>query len=193
MAAEVEIMEGAGNDFVAGSVAGAAQVIVGYPLDTIKIRLQLSESTKYTGTFDCINKIIKQEGVKSLFRGILSPLIFSSVINAMVFTTYQGSLKLICGGDANPDPATHTQRFIAGAISGIPQSFVLGPSDLIKIRMQQDSVQYKGNLEVLQKTWANEGFKGMFRGTWATILRETPGLGAEIKEDFGGKKWRNGS
>ena len=37
------------NELIAGSVGGAAQVIVGQPLDTIKVRMQLSRSGSAPG------------------------------------------------------------------------------------------------------------------------------------------------
>jgi hypothetical protein len=46
---------------------GAAGVLVGFPLDTVKVRIQtqdMSKGVKYTGTFQCLSSIIKQEGVR---------------------------------------------------------------------------------------------------------------------------------
>ena len=45
---------------------GAAGVLVGFPLDTVKVRIQTqdpSKGIKYTGTFQCLRSIIRQEGV----------------------------------------------------------------------------------------------------------------------------------
>ena len=47
--------------------SGAAGVIAGYPLDTVKVKIQTQNSsdgrTMYKGTFDCLSQIIKKDGV----------------------------------------------------------------------------------------------------------------------------------
>ena len=42
-----------------------AGILVGYPLDTVKVRIQTQDPTnlKYRGTFQCLSSIIKDEGV----------------------------------------------------------------------------------------------------------------------------------
>ena len=49
-------------------VSGSAGILVGFPLDTVKVRIQtqcmLSGTPKYTGTFQCLSTIIKHEGVR---------------------------------------------------------------------------------------------------------------------------------
>ena len=64
-------------------ILGAAGIAVGYPLDTVKVRIQTQDPTKglkYTGTFQCISSIFKEEGVSQI-------LFF---INIYIFTTNVG-------------------------------------------------------------------------------------------------------
>ena len=48
---------------------GAAGLVVGFPLDTVKVRIQTQDPTKgklkYTSTFQCLRSIIKEEGVRT--------------------------------------------------------------------------------------------------------------------------------
>nr|ACO12439.1 Mitochondrial carnitine/acylcarnitine carrier protein CACL [Lepeophtheirus salmonis] len=55
--------------------AGAAGVLVGFPLDTVKVKIQTQCSVNpiYTGTFQCLNSMIKTEGVSS-------PILFQILI-----------------------------------------------------------------------------------------------------------------
>ena len=48
-----------------GTFPGMAGILVGYPLDTVKVRIQTQDPTnlKYRGTFQCLSSIIKDEGV----------------------------------------------------------------------------------------------------------------------------------
>lgn len=57
------------QDLIAGTVGGWAQVIVGQPLDTIKVRLQTQPSPPiYRNATDCFSQLVKQEGVSSFFE-----------------------------------------------------------------------------------------------------------------------------
>lgn len=58
-------------DFIAGSMGGFVAVMVGQPFDTVKVRIQTS--TKYKGPADCFRQIIKNEGPRTLFSGMLAP------------------------------------------------------------------------------------------------------------------------
>ncbi|EPB68254.1 hypothetical protein ANCCEY_12660 [Ancylostoma ceylanicum] len=58
-------------DFFAGCLGGAAGVLAGHPLDTIKVRLQTQNSASklYRGTWHCFKMIIQKEGVHGLYKG----------------------------------------------------------------------------------------------------------------------------
>ena len=59
---------------VAGHCGGWAGIIAAFPLDTVKVRLQASPGT-YNGAVDCFRSMIAEEGVRSLYRGMLPPLL----------------------------------------------------------------------------------------------------------------------
>lgn len=51
--------------------------IISYPLDTVRRRLMMQSGRpvaeqQYTGTVDCFNKIVSEEGANALFKGSLS-------------------------------------------------------------------------------------------------------------------------
>lgn len=54
--------------FAAGAVAGVSEILVMYPLDVVKTRVQIQGKAPvagqdfYTGMGDCFRKIIKNEG-----------------------------------------------------------------------------------------------------------------------------------
>lgn len=57
------------TDLIAGSAAGAAQVIVGQPLDTIKTRAQTSPSGMFKGPMDILAQTVRKEGFFALYKG----------------------------------------------------------------------------------------------------------------------------
>lgn len=53
------------QDLIAGTVGGWAQVLVGQPLDTIKVRIQTQPSPPiYRNATDCFQQLVRTEGVR---------------------------------------------------------------------------------------------------------------------------------
>ena len=76
---EIDKLQEISQKFVCGAVAGGLSKFMVYPLDTIKKRLQaqalynIGSSTssnlrQYNGIVDCFQKIVKDEGMKGLYR-----------------------------------------------------------------------------------------------------------------------------
>ena len=63
------------KDLFGGTVGGIAQVLVGQPFDTVKVRLQSAPKGTYSGTLDVVRKLISNEGFAGFFKGTLMPLV----------------------------------------------------------------------------------------------------------------------
>lgn len=61
-------------DFAAGYLGGVCGIFVGHPFDTIKIRIQTQGNLYKSGT-DALRSIIRTEGARGLFKGVLAPCI----------------------------------------------------------------------------------------------------------------------
>ena len=58
-----------------GASAGATESFVVVPFELVKIRLQDSSSaSRYSGTMDCVTKIIKNEGILAMYQGLEATL-----------------------------------------------------------------------------------------------------------------------
>lgn len=149
--------------------AGCAGVIVGHPLDTIKVHLQTqnTRNPQYNGAYQCFKHLLAKNGVRGLYRGISSPLSGVAAINAVVFGVYGNTRRL------QNDPGTLTSCMIAGAASGLCQSFLNSPMELVKIRMQV-SGDNRSAINVGKEIYNREGVRGVFRGLTTTIAREIP-------------------
>ena len=117
--------------FVGGTTGGMAQVLVGHPFDTIKVRLQTDSS--YRNAFDCFSKMCKTEGLKGFYKGVISPLTGIGICNAVLFTTNKKILSLI---DKDKIQNNIGRVSLCGGIAGCVMSFVNCPIELVKIRMQ---------------------------------------------------------
>jgi len=160
-------------DFLAGCVGGAAGVIAGYPLDTVKVKIQTQEMSSgkvmYNGTFDCLAKIVNKEGASSLYKGMSSPLIGVAGINAITFGAYGNVLRML------PDQDSIQSITLAGSSAGLIQSFIVSPMELVKTQMQvcgQNSIT-----DAIRTIYSNGGLSGLGRGFGITVLREVPAFG----------------
>jgi solute carrier family 25 (mitochondrial carnitine/acylcarnitine transporter), member 20/29 len=95
------------KDVTAGWVGGMAQVLVGQPFDTIKVRLQTQSSAPtpnpssphltqpYHGTMDCVSKTFKLEGIQGFYKGTLMPLLGVGFCVAIQFGTLEAMKRLL--------------------------------------------------------------------------------------------------
>jgi hypothetical protein len=71
------------HEFIAGNVGGIIGISIVYPLDTAKTRMQVFPHYKSQG--DVIRSMIKQDGWKSLYRGLTSPVLAFGFTFALSF------------------------------------------------------------------------------------------------------------
>ncbi|VDM65387.1 unnamed protein product [Strongylus vulgaris] len=150
-------------DFFAGCVGGAAGVLAGHPLDTVKVRLQMQSpgSKLYHGTWHCFKRIIQKEGFAGLYKGLSSPLASLTAINAVVF----GVHGFVCREFSHPDSLR--AHFLAGCAAGVMQSVIATPSERLKllIQIQTDSARskYQSPLHAARSLIARQGLGTLTR------------------------------
>lgn len=132
-----------GKDLTAGTMAGIAQLLVGHPFDTVKVKLQsqMAEMSnhppKYTGAFDAVKKIMASEGPKGLYRGLGAPLAAVALFNAVLFTARGQMEAFLLHNKKQPYTTLSVrQQMVAGVGAGVAVSFVACPTELIKCRLQ---------------------------------------------------------
>jgi solute carrier family 25 carnitine/acylcarnitine transporter 20/29 len=75
-------------ELLSGGTGAAVGALFGYPLDTVKIRLQTQSQRNplYNGAIDCFKQIVKKESVLGLYKGWKSPVFGQFLFNAIVFS-----------------------------------------------------------------------------------------------------------
>ncbi|CAI2354227.1 unnamed protein product [Caenorhabditis sp. 36 PRJEB53466] len=164
-------------DLFAGSLGGAAGVLAGHPLDTVKVRLQTQSAANpvYRGTFHCFRTIVQKEGVHGLYKGMSSPLLSLSAINAIVFAVHGTACRQL------KDPDSISSHFIGGAAAGVAQSVVASPTERVKLllQIQDDTAHNKmsGPIDATRQMIRSHGLKSLTRGFLATVARDAPAFG----------------
>uniref|UniRef100_A0A0D9RD90 Solute carrier family 25 member 47 n=1 Tax=Chlorocebus sabaeus TaxID=60711 RepID=A0A0D9RD90_CHLSB len=163
-------------DFVAGAIGGVCGVAVGYPLDTVKVRIQTEP--KYTGIWHCIRDTYHRERVWGFYRGLSLPVCTVSLVSSVSFGTYRHCLAHICqlrygSPDAKPSKADIA---LSGYASGLVRVFLTSPTEVAKVRLQTQTPcpepKYRGPLHCLATVAREEGLRGLYKGSSALLLRD---------------------
>ncbi|XP_011367112.1 solute carrier family 25 member 45 isoform X2 [Pteropus medius] len=176
------------EEFVAGWISGAVGLVLGHPFDTVKVRLQTQ--TAYRGIVDCVVKTYRHESLLGFFKGMSFPIVSIAVVNSVLFGVYSNTLLALTATshqERRAQPPSYTQVFIAGCTGGFLQACCLAPFDLVKVRLQNQTEpraqlgspppRYRGPVHCVASIFREEGPRGLFRGAWALMLRDTPPLG----------------
>ncbi|CAD8069407.1 unnamed protein product [Paramecium sonneborni] len=167
-------------DLGAGTVSGIFNCLFGHPMDTLKVRMQMSKENFWRS----IIKIIKNEGILAFYKGMTFPLLSVPFLNAIVFAVYEYSRRQFTGYNENGKSMSYFQTAICGGISGSCAAMLACSIDLTKCRlqMQLDNAQklYKNPFDCLWKIGKQEGFRYIFRGMNATQQREILGYSAQF-------------
>lgn len=160
------------EEVVRGSVAGLCIVLISHPVDTLKTRKQV-ETFRYP---EMIKNMIRNEGVFSFYKGVLSPMVSLPLFKAGLYSCFNLSLRKI-DETGTFRGNRELQTFSAGLITGFFNSFICGPTEFFKVKMQMQKGMknklYNSYWDVLRKTWRVSGHRAMFQGQWATVLRDS--------------------
>ncbi|KAJ7307454.1 hypothetical protein JRQ81_009474 [Phrynocephalus forsythii] len=155
----------------------------------LKVRLQTQAG--YRNILDCVVRMYRDETVHGFFKGMSFPLLSVAVANSITFGTYSNVLLYLCDTthcERNFNPPSYGHICVAGCVSGMVQAVILAPVDLIKVRLQNQTHQYslrgalskasqpryRGPVHSAVSIFQEEGIRGMFRGGWALVVRDTP-------------------
>ncbi|EPE10696.1 solute carrier family 25 member 45 [Ophiostoma piceae UAMH 11346] len=189
-------------DFWAGYISGAASILVGNPLDLVKVRLQAggplskptdapSASAGSRGTQTVAQALFRRTA--ALAAGSAAPVLGYGALNALLFVSYrQAELFLTppgLDGDGSSRPASPTAAttWVAGAVAGMATWIVSAPTELVKCRAQlaAQAVPRAGaapapapsSFQIAKEVWRAEGVRGFFLGGTVTALRDSIGYG----------------
>lgn len=108
---------------------------------------------------------------------MLYPLCSQALINATVFGVENAVYRHLSRGERD---VNYWNKFVASITAGAAQSLIVCPTELIKIRMQNQGVGERyserkiGPWKATVSIWKDKGIRGLFKGNWLTMAREVP-------------------
>ncbi|CAN1344971.1 S-adenosylmethionine carrier 1, chloroplastic/mitochondrial [Linum perenne] len=142
---------------IAGGAAGVVVETALYPIDTIKTRLQAARGG---------GKIV-WKGLYSGLAGNIAGVLPASALFVGVYEPVKQKLLQVV-----PENFSAFAHLTAGAIGGLAASFVRVPTEVVKQRMQTG--QFSSAPSAVRLIVAKEGFKGLYAGFGAFLLRDLP-------------------
>lgn len=152
-------------DFWAGYVSGAVGIVVGNPLDIVKVRQQTQHG----------DRIATFQNTKSLLAGAAAPILGYGALNAILFVSYNRTELAL--SDALGKEKNLAVNWVAGAVGGLSTWVVSAPTELVKCRAQMALPRAKSSFSIAKETWVREGIRGLYFGGLVTALRDSIGYG----------------
>ena len=175
------------NEVCAGFSAGVAGTVLGFPLDSLKTRMQTSSSSSSGNiTITRAGSLIYQEGgILAFYRGIGSPLLALTILNTLNFSSYAYYRKLLNVSDKRLEKGHFEYKVpIAAGLVGPLSSMISTPFELVKTQMQLDLVNSKSgqrnfnnSLHAAYKLTTKNGISSLYIGHGVNTLREVVFLG----------------
>lgn len=165
--------------FLSGGCGGMAAVIVGQPMDMIKVQLQNQSVTNpmYTGTFDCAKKMIAKDGFRGLYRGVTAPLVGVAPIFALSFAGNNAGQQMIRSATGHTK-LNYAEYFGAGMIAGVYSTVIMAPGERIKCLLQTAKPgTYAGMGDCAKQLYRQGGISNVYKGTVLTLMRDVPASG----------------
>mmetsp|Transcript_20347 Transcript_20347/g.30838 ORF Transcript_20347/g.30838 Transcript_20347/m.30838 type:complete len:323 (+) Transcript_20347:97-1065(+) len=173
------------RSLLSGGFGGICAVLVGHPLDLIKVRMQTGASAN-ASVFGMMGKIFRDEGFFGLYRGVSAPLVAMAPMYAVSFWGYDMGKLVINWWEVEVRKQEPIQEFsigqlcVAGGLSALPTTMLMAPTERIKCLMQVEEAakgppKYKGMLDCAGQVLRQGGVRSLFKGTFATLLRDGPG------------------
>ncbi|KAL8923582.1 MAG: hypothetical protein Q9208_004529 [Pyrenodesmia sp. 3 TL-2023] len=168
------------HHFGLGSIAGAFGAFVVYPIDLVKTRMQNQRSKRvgemlYKNSIDCAKKVVKNEGFRGLYSGVLPQLVGVAPEKAIKLTVND----LIRGHftEKNSNKIWWPHEILAGGSAGACQVIFTNPLEIVKIRLQvQGEMAKHADVPRRSAMWIvkNLGLVGLYKGASACLLRDVP-------------------
>ncbi|XP_077200315.1 putative mitochondrial transporter UCP3 [Paroedura picta] len=170
--------------FLSAGTAACIADLCTFPLDTAKVRLQIqgeskasktAKNVKYKGVFGTMATMVRMEGPKSLYSGLVAGL-----QRQMSFASIRIGLYDSVKQFYTPRGSEHTSiftRLLAGCTTGAMAVTCAQPTDVVKVRFQAHITvaggpkKYNGTVDAYRTIAREEGVKGLWKGTMPNITR----------------------
>lgn len=165
-------------------IAGFLGSLIGNPSDLVLVRFQsdaflpVEQRRNYRNVFQAFGRIVREEGLLTLWRGSAPTVLRAMSMNLGMLTTYDEIKERLNRSTGTKD--TFRTQIIAGICSGVVCSFLSLPFDNVKTKLQkmtpdkEGKLPYKGVIDCFSKSIKREGVTGLWIGYPTFFTRVAP-------------------
>jgi len=168
-------------DFGMGGVSAAISKTAAAPIERVKLLIQNQDemlktgrlTEPYKGIADCFSRVMKEEGVVSLWRGNMANVIRYFPTQALNFA-FKDQFKRMFGFSKERDGYAKwfAGNLASGGAAGAASLLFVYSLDYARTRLANDNKsakkggqrQFNGLLDVYKKTLQSDGIQGLYRG-----------------------------
>jgi len=177
---------------VAGGIAGLSACTLAYPLDLVRTRLAAQTTHHYYhGISHTLSTIVKQDGLRGLYRGLaatLTQVAPSLAINYAAYETLRNQMLTIRNNKSNSSNSNRNTPSVAmslacGSVAGLISSTATFPLDLVRRRMQLGGgggggahQQQHGYIQMFRNVIQTGGVRGLYAGILPEYYKVVPGV-----------------
>ena len=178
------VFHGSMNDLFPGATQATLVILVGYPFDITKSRMQKG---MYPSTISAFKGTFKNEGLSGFYRGAAAPMV-SHLMNRPIQYYIAENYKKKLNESINNDNPLHNY-FIGGATGALGPIFGT-PLQVVKVGMQTSTSIYAPSHEnsivpattttrpntsyqCAKSIYLHEGIRGFYRGFLPTMMKDT--------------------
>lgn len=156
------------REYVAGWGSGIVNITLTFPVNKMMFRQQLHGISAWDSAGQ-----LRAEGLVSLYRGILPPLLQKSVTTALMFGTYEQYRRVLV--EAGHVSVTQTQSLVIAAFGAGCTEALLTPFERVQTLMLDHrwSQQFRNTPHAFVSLY-KYGVREYYRGISAILLRNGP-------------------
>ncbi|KAH9910092.1 mitochondrial carrier domain-containing protein [Xylariomycetidae sp. FL2044] len=164
---------------IAGLSAGAVATLVVHPLDIVKTRMQVHQSsaanTNTLNTFSLLGKMFKNNRpVVAMYRGITPNLIGNASSWAVFFYCKKRTEHALSRFKGTAKPLSPQDYFVSSTVAGVVTQVLTNPIWVLKVRMVSSDrtsagaypTMWSGAKEILK----TEGWRAFYRGLGISLV-----------------------
>jgi len=164
--------------FIAGGVAGAVARTSSAPLDRIKLLFQVqavktsgTSATAYTGVWQSVSKIFREEGVLSFWKGNGTNIIRIFPYSAAQLMANDQYKRMLVTENGE---LTVARRLVSGALAGMTATALTHPLDTVRLRLALPTHPYSGMTNAFITISRTEGPVALYKGLLPTLIGIAP-------------------